>query len=302
MGGTSLEQVKFNGAYLAADLVANRIFKNLACAGKLRMAEHIESLGAADRLADEGPVLVVNALADSNHDDVILFKFCPQVGEEFLDGERTLLKVDEVRHVRVRQVSQNGSGSKPACMSAHHLDDDDALGVIYAHLLLKFCKYSSDVLGCGSESRTVIDAHQVVIDRLRTSHDLDIINAVVRTIFGKLGNRIHGIVAADINKITDVMLMEYLNDLSVLAVVLSDIVQLETAGTESRCRRHAQLVQLFLRIYELTEIDEFLLKDALNPIARSDDLIDLLVHSGFSDCTCQRSVNCGCGAAGLGDQ
>ena len=229
MGGTSLKQVKLDGAYLAADLVTDRIFKNLACAGKLRVTEHIEPLGAAFRLADESAVLVVNALTDGNHDDIILFKFCSQVREEFFDRERTLLKVDEVRYIRVRQVSQNSSGSKPAGVSAHHLDDDDALCVIYAHLLLKFGEYGSDVFGCRSESRTVIDAHQVVIDRLGTTHYLDIINAVVRTIFGKLGNRVHRIVAADIDKVTDIMLMEYLNDLPVLAVVLRDIVQLETA-------------------------------------------------------------------------
>ena len=46
---------------------------------------------------------------------------------------------------------------------------------------------------------------EIVVDSLRSSHDLDIIHSVFPAVYGKLIDGIHRVISAGVNKISDIV-------------------------------------------------------------------------------------------------
>src|SRR5699024_1226922 len=113
-------------------------------------------------------------------------------------------------------IGQSSSGGQPAGMTAHALDDGDHAGVVHLAVTADFHEGSGNVLGSGSKAGAVVGTGQVVVDGLGHAHDTALIANPVH-VLGNLVAGIHGVVAAVVEEVTDVVLLEDLQDLLVVS-------------------------------------------------------------------------------------
>ena len=144
--------------------------------------------------------------------------------------EIDLGQVDEVA-AGLCLVGERGSGGQPACVTAHALDDGDHAGVIDVRVAGDFHDGRGDILGGGSVAGAVVGAEEVVVDGLGDAHDAALVANLLH-ILGDLVAGVHGVVAAVVAEIADVVLLEDLKDALVIGVVLVRVLDLVAAGAE----------------------------------------------------------------------
>ena len=92
---------------------------------------------------------------------------------------------------------------------------------------------------------------------------------------------VHRIVAADIDKVTDLPLQQRLHNLSQLLLI--GVVQFHPAGAQRRRRRVAEQLQPFRRCQLLGQVDVIAVDHSLDSIARAIDSANLAAgHAAFN--------------------
>ena len=239
----------------------------------------------------------MDALGNSNDYVVVLLPDCGDIFQELVHVEVNLRQVNQVSRI-TGDSSQRSSASQPACVTAHDLDDGYLTLVVYVGILVNLSDGGSDILCCGSEARAMVGAEQVVVDGLRDTHDTAVIANLLH-ILGNLVTGVHGVVAAVVEEVTNVVLLEDLEDALVIGIVNVRICDLVTAGTQSRGRGVLQQLQLS-RI--------FLFHNVQLIVQYADDAVCSAVNSGDSvgiktglDCTVSAGVDNRSRATGLTD-
>ena len=90
----------------------------------------------------------------------------------------------------------------------------------------------------------MVSTEQVVVDGLRDTHYTALVTRL-HHILGNLVAGVHGVVAAVVEEVTDVVLLEHFKNTLVIGVVNIRISQLVAAGTQCRGRSITQKLELF---------------------------------------------------------
>ena len=207
---TALGKAEFNRAHLTADTVLNDALKHLARACEILVAENVHSAGLSAG-TDVLAVCKSDTLGYRYENSGMLLESRLNVVNEALLVKYTLGKVYKVGTLAVFCGKSGGSG-KPACISAHDLDDSNRVHSINVDVAYDLADGGSDELGCTAESGSMVGSHKVVVNSLGNTYYAKLVVVGCR-ISRKLENGIHRIIAADIEEISDIVLFEDLKDL-----------------------------------------------------------------------------------------
>ena len=183
-------------------------------------------------------------------------------------------------------------------VTAHALDHGDLALVVHGGVAVDLHDGGGDVLGRGREARAVVGAVQVVVDGLGNAHHAALI-AVLQHELADLVAGVHAVVAAVVEEVAHVVLLEDLQDALVVGVVHIGVGQLIAAGTQ-RGGRGVLHVGKLLGIF-LAHVDQVVVQHALDAVQRAQDLGDVLILQRGLDRAVGGSVDDGAGAAGLTD-
>ena len=262
MRRAALQQAQLDAAHLRAGRRLHVVGEERRETAELGVTEGVLRRARGGVLGDELAVLVVDALG---HDDqallVLLIDRLDLLGEG-IEIEVDLGQVDQVGALAA-VIGERGGGGQPAGVAAHALDDGDHAGVVHGGIAIDFHHGRGDVLRRGGIARAVIGAVQVVVDRLRDAHHAALI-AVLEHELGDLVAGIHRVVAAVVEEIADVVLLEDLEDALVVGVVDVGILELVAAGTEGG--RGRVLHQRELRRVLLAHVDEVVVEHTLDAV------------------------------------
>ena len=291
--GAALQQAQLDAANLRAGLFLADIGQVRGQTAQLGMAEAVGRGGL--RLGDEAAVGVVDALGDSDDAVAVLLVARGDVSDELVHVEVNFRQIDEV-DARLLRVGERGGGGQPAGMTAHALNDGDLADVVDAGIAGHFHRAGRDILGSGGVAGAVVGAEQVVVDGLGHAHDAALVADLVH-ILGDLVAGVHGVVAAVIAEITDVIFLEDLKDALVVGVVDIGIGDLVAAGAERGRRGIGQAVKLGTVFF--VHAEQLVVENALNAVIRAVDLGDAVGIERSADNTVSRCVDDGRRAAGL---
>ena len=216
---------------------------------------------------------------------------------EGVQVEVALGQVDQVGAI-AGVIGQRGGGGQPAGVTAHALDDGDLTLVIHGGIAVHFHDGGGDVLGGGGEARAVVGAVQVVVDGLGNAHHAALI-AVLQHELGDLVAGVHAVVAAVVEEVAHVVLLEDLEDALVVGVVHIGVGQLVAAGAQ-RGGGGVLHVGKLLGIF-LAHVDQVVVQHALDAVQRAQHLGDVRILQRGLDRAVGGSVDDGAGAAGLTD-
>ena len=104
---------------------------------------------------------------------------------------------------------EQGAGTQRAGVGGDFTHDADHTGVIDAGVVVNFHAGSGNVLGSGSEAGAVVGTEQVVVDGLGNAHHAALVTGLLHEL-GDLVAGVHGVVAAVVEEVSDVVLLEYL--------------------------------------------------------------------------------------------
>ena len=299
MACTALQEIQLDVAHLAADVRADRVLQHLAGAGCDGVAEGVLRLVTIRIVADHLATAVTDTLTDGDDDILADRELTPEIGDEVIEIERTLLEIDEIRNIAVCVLGEGRRRRQPAGIPAHHLDDDDVRCIVYLELALQLRDGGRDILRGRAEARAVIDTIEVVIDGLRCADHDDVRDVMLLNIIRELPDSIHRVVAADIDEVADLVLLEDADERLELRRVLCRILQLETAGAECSGRGHGQCVEHVFDVFDAAQIQELFTQYALDTIACTEHLAHLRISEGGLDDAGQCGVDGGRRSTGL---
>ena len=196
----------------------------------------------------------------------------------------------------VAALGEGGAGGDPAGGAAHHFDDGNEVAL--AHRLVvagDFLDGGGDVFDRAGVAGRVVGDGEVVIDRLRHADDAEL----VALLLGELGNLVCGVlrvVAADVEKVADVVRLEDLEDAFEVLLFLEFVA----AGAEGGAGGVAEGADLLLGLGG--EIDQVFLQDAEHAVQRAVDFLDALVVQSLRDDAGDAGIDDGGGATGLAHQ
>ena len=296
MGSAALQQAQLNGPDLdAAQGSLHHIRQTGSQAAQLGMAEAVGAAGL--RLGNEGAVGIVDALGNGNQAVLLLAVDPLHIGNKRIHIEVHLGQVDQIRAVAL-DARQSGSGGQPAGVTAHALHDGDHAGVVHLAVTADLHEGGGDILGCGSKAGAVIGAGQVVVDGLGHAHDPALI-AHLGHVLGDLVAGVHGVVAAVIEEVAHIVLLENLQDPLVVGVVHIGIGNLVAAGAQGGGGSVEHVLQL-LGIF-LVHNHELIIQHALDAVERAVDLGDAGIFQTGLDHAVGRAVDNRGRTAGLTD-
>ena len=260
---------------------------------QLSVAEAVGGRGLG--LRDEGAVSIVDTLGNGHHAVALFLIDAVHVSQELIHVEVHLGEVHQVGTCAVSG-SQSGSASQPAGVTAHDLHDADHAGVIDAGVLIDLHAGGGDVLGGGGEAGAVVGAEQVVVNGLGHAHHAAVITNLLH-ILGDLVAGVHGVITAVIEEVTDVILLEDLQNALVIRVIHIGVRHFIAAGTQSRGR--SVLQQLQLGGVLLTHVEQTVIQNTLDAVLCTQDPGDVGVLQGSCDHAVGTGVDNGSGTAGL---
>ena len=192
--------------------------------------------------------------------------------------------------------SESAGRRNPAGVPAHDFKHE-YLGRCPCHrgdIVASLADRGGDILGDRTEARAAIGMGQIVIDRFRHT---DAHNRVAHFL-GDLRNlprRIHGIVAAVVEEIADIVRLENLDQAFVLRTVLLQALQLVAAGTKGAARRMAQASNRFVGFK--AGVDEVFGQGADDAVTACEDFPDLVgIAACFLNQAARRGIDDGCNA------
>ena len=142
----------------------------------------------------------------------------------------------------------------------------------------------------------VIRAEEVVIDGLGHAHHTALVADLLHVLADFVAG-IHGVVAAVVEEIADVVLLEDLQDPLVIGVVHIRVLHLIPTGTQSGGRGILQKLQLLGVL--LTHVKETVVQHALDAMLRAQNPRDVGVLQRGMDHAVRAGVDDGSGTAGL---
>ena len=181
-------------------------------------------------------------------------------------------------------------------MAAHDLDNADHAGIVNPRVLINFHAGGGDVLGCRGEARAVIRAVEVVVNGLGYAHHAAVITNLLH-ILGNFIAGVHGVVAAVVEEVTDVIFFEDFQNPLVVGIVHIGIGHLIAAGTKGG--RGGILQQLQLGGVFLTHIEQPVIQYALDAVFRTQNPCDIGVFQSCFNDAVGAGVDDGRRAAGL---
>ena len=259
------------------------------------MAEAVGGGGLG--LGDEGAVGVVDALGHGHHAVALLLINTLHVSQESVHVEVHLRQVHQIGTGAVSG-SQSGSTGQPAGVTAHDLDDADHAGVIHAGILIDFHAAGGNVLGSGGKAGAVVGAVQVIVDGLGHAHHAALIANLLH-ILGDLVAGVHGVVAAVVEEIADIVLLEDLQDALVIGVVHIGVRHLVAAGAQSG--GGSILQQLQLGGVLLSHVEQPVIQHALDAVLGTQNAGDIGILQGSVNDTVDTGIDDGSRTAGLAD-
>ena len=295
MCAAALQQIQLDATDLGAGLLLQHLRQNGGQTAQLSMAEAV--IGGYLGLGDEAAVLIVDALGDG--DDTAAFF-----------GIDSLHVLDELGHteIRFRQINEVGTcavlrcqrrrGGQPAGVAAHDLHDHDHAGVIDMGVVIDLHHGRGDVLGRRGIAGAVVGTEEVVIDGLGYAHDPALVAHGLHIGVDFVAG-IHGVVAAVIEEVADVMLLEHLQDPAIVGIVLFRVCDLIAAGAQSRGGSVFQQPQL-LRILQ-PHVEQTVIQHALDAVLGAQHLRDAGGLQRRVDDTVGTGVDDRCRPAGLSD-
>ena len=269
MRAAALEQGELDAAYLGAGLGLDHLGQHGSQAAQLGMAEAVGGRGLG--LGHEGAIGIVDALGHGDHALAGLVVDGLHVGDEAVHVKVDLGQVDEVGAV-AGPGGQGGGAGQPASVAAHDLHDGDHAGVIDVGIAMHFHAGGGDELGRGGKAGAVVGAVQVVVDGLGHADDAALIAGLLH-VLGDLVAGVHGVVAAVIEKVANVVFFEDLQDTLIISIVLVGVGQLVAAGAQ--LRRGGIFQQIQLGGILLTHVIEAVLQHTLDAVGSSQHPSDV---------------------------
>ena len=242
------------------------------------MAEGVDEGGVVAQLADERAVRQFDTFRDGDDDRLLDEAQVFDVVDELVGVERDFRQVDEVRAVAVRVIGEHGSGGQPAGVTSHDLDDAEfrfgrAEGLVVTDDLLH---RGGDELGGGAVAGRMVGHRKVVVDGLRDTDEF-LIFPVHGSVVGQLFDGVHGVVAADVQEVLDVVFLHEKEHLLIGVFVAFDLRQFVTAGAEERGRSPFQKGQ-FIEVVEVdVHVDDIVIEEALDAVVHAIDFFDTVI-------------------------
>ena len=205
-----------------------------------------------------------------------------------------------MRRVAALLAGQAARRRNPAGMTSHDLEHEDFGGGAghRQHVERRLARRHGNVLGGRAESGAAVGDRQIVVDGLGYA-DAGNGMAQLHADFGHLVRGIHGIVAAVVEEIADVVRAKHRDQALVLGAVLVDPRQLVARGSEGASRRMAQRPDR--RRTLLAGIDHVLGERADDAVPSRINLADpVAVLAGRFDQSAGGCVDDGGDPAGLG--
>ena len=295
MGPAALEQGELDAADLGPQLLLHGLGQHGGQTAQLGVSEAVSSGGLS--LGDEGAVGVVDALGHGYHALAGLIVDGLHIGEEPVHVKIGLGQIDQVG-TAAGEGGQGGGAGQPAGVAAHNLDDGDHAGVIHVGVLPHLGAGGGDILGRGGKAGAVVGAVQVIVDGLWNTHDAALVAHFLH-ILGDLVAGVHGVVAAVVEEIADIVLLEDLQDTLVIGIIYVGIRQLVAAGAQGRGGGVFHQVQLSGVL--LSHVVQLVLQHTLDAVGGAQHLSDAGSLQGGLDDALGTGVDDGGGAAGLAD-
>ena len=231
-----------------------------------------------------------DALRNRHHAAAVLPVNAVDVGQKAVDGERALRQVEEMGAVVVVPAGQRGGGRQPAGVSAHdHGDVDAQQGAIVGVGPPE--RAGDEAGGRGIAGAMVVDG-QIVVDRFRDMDGPQLV-AFPLGVLGDDPHRVGGIVAADVEEVANLALLEDVED--ALAVLFVRLVPGRAQRGRGRSGHPFQVVG-----GRLGQIDEGFFDDAPHAVAGAPDPSDFREFARFQHRPHQALVDHRRGAATLG--
>ena len=196
---------------------------------------------------------------------------------------------------------KSSGGSQPSGMAAHDFHDGYRIRVIHIAVSNNLQHGSGNKFGRRTESRGMVSAGQVIIDGFWNADDLYIL-AGSAEVAGQFVHSIHRIIAADVKKVGNLVMMENFIYFFIERRIRIFFRQTEPAGSQCHCGGAFQDREVLLPGKLGAKVDDCTGQYALNPIERTVYAIEFLAADGFLDRPGQRCVNGGSWPARLRDQ
>ena len=179
----------------------------------------------------------MNSLGNCYHYRRFLRQKLPDPLHEIVQIKSQLRKINQVRSRTVFSLCKGSRSGKPSCVSSHNLHDGhQSFAVLKAKTVADNLFYRcSNIFRRTSVSRCMVCQCQIIINGLRASDKTGRISHHNR-IVGKLFDRIHRVIAPDIDKRLNIQLIQKLKNLLIHFPVLMDLRQFITARPQV-CRR-----------------------------------------------------------------
>ena len=293
----TLRNVELNRANLTTKLFLDNGLEHLARTRKVLVSEHVGN-AALLTLANVSAVSKVNTLRDCHNNVGLLTQLCLYVLKELLHREVALGKIQQVGLNTVHHSADGRRSRQPACVSTHDLHNRNGGLCIDRAVTNDLGHGNGNVLSRRAEAGGVIGAHQVIINGLGNADKAHLI-VVDLGILGELCHRIHRVITADIEEITNVVLAEQREDLLVVILISLYLGKLFTARAESRRRRVFKQVDVLGLRKALVQIDKSLLQKALHTVSHAVQRVTLAVSKKSANNACKRRIDCGSRTARL---
>ena len=231
VASAALQGGKLNAAGLGVQIAGHHVGQIPGGAGQGFVAERVNCVHIVGQLADIAAISQFNAFGNSNHDGRLFFLHPLHFFHKAVYIKGNFGQADHIHALAVLTLCQGGSGGQPARVTAHALDDGDHAGVVDVRVAGDFHDGGRDILGGGRIARAVVGAEEIVVDGLGDAHDAALVADLLH-ILGDLVAGIHGVVAAVVAEIADIVLLEDLKNALVIGIVFIRVLDLVAAGAE----------------------------------------------------------------------
>ena len=275
-----------------------KVFSDTAQIG---MSENVDCAALAGR-TDIVAVFVPQPFADCNDNGMFLFLQHADAVKKSIFVKRNFRYCDNIRLAAAHKPRQPGSQCQPAGIPAHDLDDCHRRKRIDCGIPDQLL-HGNRQIACGTAiAGRMITAGQVVVNCFREAEYgrnllFRMLAAHLFKISGQLADGIHAVVAADIQKPSDIPFIQTLQDFFVNRVVLVSR-KLEAAGPQRHRGGSSQLFQ----IGEAGQVNGVVLENTFNAVEGTENPFHFFRFRSGMDDTGQCGVDCTAGAAGLADQ
>ena len=156
-------------------------------------------------------------------------------------------------------------------MASHKFHNSDRLLLVYRSIQRDLTHGSRHIFCRAAVAWRMIRQDQVIVDSLRNTDKANV-TSVMGCVAGKLADGIHGIIAANVQKITDLHPVEFVKN-GLIKSIRQAFRKLIAAGTEIRRRSQLQKLQFRFR-KTLSQVDRMILQHSLNAVDHSIHMVD----------------------------